>query len=120
VRTIMDSVSKSRHWYRPGDVALEFTVQEAWLRAAAGDTSDAEMQLDLVLNALPTLNARTAVQEVAQAAAVGRAMVLRAELAAARRDPATAKRWARNVVDLWAHADASLKPTLDRMKAISR
>jgi hypothetical protein len=57
---------------------------------------------------------------MAQSAAVGRAMALRADLARARRNDTTAKRWARNVVELWANADASLKPTLDRMKVMSR
>jgi tetratricopeptide (TPR) repeat protein len=120
VGAILDSVSMSRQGYRPGDVALDFTVQEAWLRAAIGDSVGAQRQLDLVLDALPSLRARSAVQEMAQSAAVGRAMVLRAELAAARGDRATAKRWAANVVELWAHADATLKPTLDGMRRIAR
>jgi hypothetical protein len=101
-------------------VALDHTVQEAWLRAASGDTAVAERQLDLVLEALPTLSARTAVLEGAQSAAVGRAMVLRADLALARRDSATARRWARNVVELWSQADAALRPTVERMKAVAR
>lgn len=120
VSIILDSVSMSRMGYRPGDVALDFTVQESWLRTAIGDSVGAQRQLDLVLDALPSLRARTAVQEMAQAAAIGRAMVMRAELAIARGDAATAKRWAANVVELWAHADASLKPTLDRMRRIAR
>jgi hypothetical protein len=119
-RLILDSLVTVRAQHRPGDIALDHTVQEAWLRAALGDTASAERQLDLVLVALPTLSERYAVSEGAQSAAVGRAMVLRADLAAARHDTATARRWAKNVVDLWTNADASLKPTIDRMKAVSR
>jgi hypothetical protein len=117
---IRDSVLATRGGYRPGDISLDFTVQEAWLRAASGDTTAAERQLDLVLEALPTLNTRSAVMELAQSAAIGRAMVFRADLAAARKDAAAAKRWAANVVELWANADASLQPTVDRMRRISR
>ncbi len=119
-RVILDSISAVRSGFRPGDIALDHTVQEAWLRAASGDTAAAERQLDLVLDALPTLSALTAVREGAQSAAVGRAMVLRADLAVARRDSLTARRWARNVVDLWTHADPSLGPTVERMKTVAK
>jgi hypothetical protein len=47
-------------------------------------------------------------------------MVLRADLAAARHDPNTARRWAKSVVELWANADPSVKPTVERMKAVAR
>ena len=118
VRMILDSLTSVRSVYRPGDIALDHTVQEAWLRATAGDTAGAERQLDLVLDALPTLSA-LAVREDAQSAALGRAMVLRADLASARRDSATARRWATAALDLWAGADASFKPTLDRMRTMA-
>jgi hypothetical protein len=120
VRAILDSISATRVGYRPGDVSLDFTVQEAWLRAEVGDSAAAQRELDLVLDALPTLGVRSPVLELGQSAAIGRAMVLRADLAMARRENATAKRWAQSVVELWANADASLKPTLDRMRQIIR
>ena len=119
VRATLDSLAAVQSVARPGDIALDHTVQAAWLRAAAGDTAGAERQLDLVLDALPTLSA-LAVREEAQAAALGRAMVLRADLAAARRDPAKARRWAAAALDLWGGADASFRPTLDRMRALTR
>jgi hypothetical protein len=117
---ILDSAAALRAGFRPGDLALDFTVQEAWLRAAAGDTATAVRQLDVVLDALPTLSSRNAVLEGAQSAAVGWAMLLRADLAAARGETETAKRWAARVVDLWASADGALKPAVGRMKAIAR
>lgn len=116
-RIILDSVATVRAGYRPGDISLDHTVQEAWLRLAIGDSAGAESQLDLVLDALPTLGAK-AVTEEAQSAAVGRAMVLRADLAAARHDVPTARRWATGALELWSNADASLKPMLNRMQTI--
>ncbi len=117
-RAVLDSLAVMRANYRPGDIALDHTVQEAWLRASAGDSAGALRQLDLVLEALPTLSA-LAVREEAQSAAVGRAMVLRADLAIARNDSPAARRWASAVLDLWGGADASFTPTLNRMRALS-
>jgi hypothetical protein len=117
-RMILDSIAAVRSGYRPGDISLDHTVQEAWLRAAVGEAIGAEQMLDLVLDALPTLGVQ-AVTEEAQSAAVGRAMVLRADLAAERHDAPTARRWATAALELWAHADGSLKPTLDRMQTLA-
>jgi hypothetical protein len=119
VRVILDSLTLVRSVYRPGDIALDHTVQEAWLRASAGDSAGAIRQLDLVLDALPTLSALI-LRDDAQAAAVGRAMVLRADLAAARRDTASARRWSAAALDIWGGADASFTPTLTRMRALAR
>jgi hypothetical protein len=83
-----------------------------------GDTAAAIRQLDLVLDALPTLGT-LAIREEPQAAAVPRAMALRAELASARRDSATARRWAGSALALWANADAPLKPTVDRLRTFA-
>ena len=52
-------------------------LQEAWLRLAIGDTTAAVRQLDLVLNALPTLG-QWAVREEAQAAARKKEILLKA------------------------------------------
>ena len=59
------------------------------------------------------------VSEVPQAAAVGRAMAIRAELAAARGDTETARRWARNVLALWDGASRSLEPVMTRMQSVA-
>jgi len=117
-RMILDSLTAIRSVYRPGDISLDHTVQEAWLRAVAGDSASAVRQLDLVLDALPTLSA-LAVRDDAQAAAVGRAMVLRADLAVARRDTAASRHWASAALDLLAGSDAALRPTLARMRVLS-
>ena len=118
-RLLLDSLTEVRRTYRPGDVSLDHTLNEAWLRAALGDTATAIRQLDRVLDALPTLGT-FAVREPAQAAAVARTMVLRAELASAQRDPATARRWAGNALALWSNADPMLQPTVARLRQLAQ
>ena len=116
-RAILDSLAELRRTHRPGDVSLDHTVGEAWLRAALGDTTASIRQLDRVLEALPTLGA-LAVREEAQSAAIGRAMALRAELAAALRDSVAARRWAGAAVALWSGADTPLQPAVARLRAL--
>ena len=117
-RARLDSLERGRRMFRPGEYALDYTVAEAWMRAALGDSVAAERQLDLTLTALPTLSPHV-VYEPGMSAAVGRSMVLRAQLAAARHDGGTAALWAGRVLTLWAHADPSLSPTLSRMRSLA-
>jgi len=114
-----DSLPLRRATSRPGDFALDATLAEVWARAAIGDTAAAVRQLDLTLTALPTLSAFV-VYEPGMAAAVGRGMALRAELAARTGDRGTAALWAGRVLTLWAHADPSLAPTIARMQQLAR
>lgn len=114
VRAILDSVPIWRAHMRPGDVSLDQTYQEAWIKAAIGDTAAAAKQLDLALNALPTLSA-SALMEPAAAAALGRAMLLRAELAEKSHDRKTAQQWSAAVKQLWQHADPELRAACCRM-----
>lgn len=118
VRMMFDSLAVARRFARPGDLSLDYTFQEAWLRAAAHDTAGAIRQLDETLEALPSVSAR-AFREFGGAAALGRAFMLRAELAHARGDVATARRYARAVSELWAEADADLQPQVARMRAMA-
>jgi hypothetical protein len=53
------------------------------------------------------------------AAAVGRSMAYRAELAARLNDPATAALWAGRVLTLWGHADPNMRPTMARMRLLA-
>lgn len=116
-RAQLDSMQK-RPLFRPADVSLDQTISEAWVSVALGDTAGAIRKLDLTLTALPTLTPHI-VYEPGMAAAVGRAMAYRAELASHRGDAGTAALWAGRVLTLWAHSDPSLGPTLDRMKALA-
>jgi tRNA A-37 threonylcarbamoyl transferase component Bud32/tetratricopeptide (TPR) repeat protein len=108
----------ARAGLRPGDVTFDFTFQEATLLLMLGDTAAASQYLDLPLTALPTLNTHL-LDNVPGAFALGRAMALRAELAAAAGDSTTARRYARNLMALWRGASASLQPVLRRMAALS-
>jgi tRNA A-37 threonylcarbamoyl transferase component Bud32 len=117
-RRILDSVAESRDYLRPGEVSLDYAFEEAWLRSAIGDTTDAVAQLDLILNSLPVQKS-TLLRWISEAAALPRAMALRAELAAARGEHDVARRWARSVLALWAGADPELAPTLARMRLLA-
>ncbi len=117
-RAKLDSIQGMRGQLRPGEYSLDFTMAEAWLRAGMGDTAAAVRQLDRTLTALPTL-APHVLFEPGMAAAVGRSMALRAELAARQRDRGTAALWAGRVLTLWARPDPSLAPTIARMKALT-
>jgi hypothetical protein len=110
-------VTRDARTQKPGDVSLDFTYQVAWLRAASGDTVGAERQLDLALRALPSLSP-TSIREVASAAALGRAMVLRADIAAARNEMDERRRWSAAVAALWRASDADLQPVVARMRAM--
>jgi len=118
VRATFDTLSQMRRGSRPGDLTMDYTYQEAWLKAAIGDTAAAIDQLDLALGALPTLSA-VSLQEPGAAAAVGRAMVLRTDLATGQRDFRTGRQWAAAVSALWSKADEPLQPTVARMRQLA-
>ncbi len=103
---------------RAGDVAMDGTYGEARMFLQLGDTAAALALLDLSLQALPTLGTYLLDQPEQVGCAV-RAMALRAELAARARDDATAARWARAVMTLWAKADPPLESSLQRMRALA-
>jgi len=117
-RAIYDSLTAARALNRPGDAPMDYVYVESWMLAALGDTAAATTHLDQPLEALPTLG--TYVMEYpAHSAALVRAMGLRAELAAAAGDRATAARWAKAVATLWAKADPELQPYVTKMCALA-
>jgi hypothetical protein len=118
VRAVFDSLAEMRRDSRPGDLTLDYTYQEAWLKTAIGDTAGAIRQLDLALNALPSLNGFS-FRDPGVAAAAGRAFALRADLAFAQRDFRTARHWGQALVSLWRSADAPLQPTVTRMRQLA-
>jgi hypothetical protein len=115
---LLQGVASDAKTQRPGDVSLDLTYQLAWLHSAMGDTGAAVRQLDRVLGALPSLSA-SSLREAGSAAAAGRAMALRAELASAQGDSAGQKKWSLALADLWATADAPLQPVVTRMRALA-
>ena len=114
VRVLFDALAASRIVQRPGDISLDRTFNEAWLRRASGDTAGAIRQLDQILGALPTISATSLFGWATSpaAAAAPRAMLLRAEMAAARGDFRTARRWVQAVESLWGKADPRLRAQL--------
>ena len=118
VRATLDSLAIMRKTAKPNDLSLDYTFQESWLKSAIGDTTDAINQLDLTLGALSTLNGR-ALQDPGVAAALGRVMALRADLANGRHDKQAAQQWASALVVLWSGADRELQPTVSRMRELA-
>jgi tetratricopeptide (TPR) repeat protein len=103
---------------RPGDISFDATYHEARLRLELGDSAEATQLLALSLQALPTLGADL-LDQLPEVATLVRGMALRAELAARAGDPATAARWAHDVVTLWSNGDQELQPTVTRMRAVA-
>jgi hypothetical protein len=115
---LSDSIAQRIRNRRPGDLSPDFVYLQSWLRAAAGDTAGAVIELDRSLGALPGVNG-SALREPGSAATIVRAMMLRADLAAKTGDRATAQHWAKAVVVLWANADAELAGEVRRMRALA-
>jgi hypothetical protein len=115
---ILDSLEAVRRVAVPGEISLDFVLQESRLRAAIGDTAKAIAELDRVLRALPTLSP-FAVREEAQSAALARSLAFRAELARARGDSAEQQLRARQALTLWRHADPWLAPSLERLRSLA-
>jgi hypothetical protein len=118
VRTRVAAVLTERKGRVPGAVVIDFTFQEARLLLQLGDTVTATEYLGRSLDALPTLGT-SLLSFVSEAAGLVRAMALRAELAARAGDATTARRWAHAVVALWSGGDVELRPTVERMRAVT-
>jgi hypothetical protein len=99
-------LGQTRKSDRPGDVAIDYTVQEAWLLAATGDTAAAISRLEHALSALPTLG-DLVVESVSQAAALGRALKLRVDLS--RGSSTVQQEAAAQLVALWRDADSAVR-----------
>ena len=118
-RILLDFAAAVASQARPGDKSLDYTFQEAWIRAAIGDTAIAIGLLDNVLGALPSFSADN-LQEVGAAAASAQAMILRSRLAQARGDVKTARQWARAASLLWGTADASVRASAKDVWLLAR
>jgi hypothetical protein len=115
---LLRGVGENAKTQSPGDVSIDFTYQLAWLRAAMGDTTEAIRLLDGALGALPSLSSLS-LRDAAAAAAAGRAMVLRAEIANRLGDMVEQQKWGRAAADLWATADQPLQPVVARMRMLA-
>ncbi|HEX8849689.1 MAG TPA: serine/threonine-protein kinase [Gemmatimonadaceae bacterium] len=117
VRAEYASIRQDRVHDRPGDVPIDATFIESWILAAAGDTAAAISHLDGSLEALPTLGTFL-LDQPSQGAGLVRAMGLRARLAYARHDCATAERWSAPVKTLWRNADPELRADLSQIASL--
>ena len=118
VRQRLNDLDGMRRTARPGDVSVDATLVEAEIALQLGDTTGAMRRLDGSLNAIGALG-MSLVEQVPQAAALVRVMILRARLAAAAGDPAGARRWAGPAAILWASADRPLQPTVVELRRMA-
>jgi hypothetical protein len=103
---------------RPADLTLDYTYPAAWTLATLGDRAAATQWLDPVLNSA-TLFPPQSLSRIANAGALMRSLILRAQLAEQAGDVATARRWARPVTILWRDADPFLHPAVAEMQRLS-
>ena len=115
----LGAINAIRATQRPGDVAIDATLAEIRALLVHGDTTMARERLGRILDVLPTLSSDLLL-EVPQAAALVRAMALRAELAAMAGDSVQARRWAAVVVTLWSGGEGDTPAILSRMRGLSR
>ena len=117
-RAAWDSLSRVRRHGRWSDIAPDYALGEAKLLLASGDSAAALERLDIALDALPGSSMHM-LDQPAQAGAIGRMMLLAAELAHARGDALTARRWADALRVLWANADPPLRPAVNTARCIA-
>jgi hypothetical protein len=100
--------------WRGSFMTPDFVYPAARLWAGIGDTATAIQWLDHALNEVRTYDPNVLTDQPSLASFI-RLMVLRAELAAATHDDATARRWATAVTVLWSRADPELQPVVRQM-----
>ena len=118
VRQMFDERRVRRRDLPPGLVTLDAIYPEAALLAAMGDTRGAVAWLDPTLAALFTVSTEK-LADPANAGALLRAMMLRADLASQLGDLSTAARWAHAVVALWSGGDPAVQPVVNRMQRLA-
>jgi len=99
-------------------VAIEGAYGEAWIRLQLIDTAAARAELDSSLNELAGLPTEL-LASVPQAGGLPRAIMLRAEIAAAQGDSTLAQWWASRVAMLWEHAEPDIQPAVRRMRSLA-
>jgi tRNA A-37 threonylcarbamoyl transferase component Bud32 len=103
---------------RASDLTTDALYYEAAILASLGDHHGAINWLTPTLDSL-SLAASETLADAVRAAALMRAMTLRADLAYRVGDRPTARRWAAAVLLLWSDADPFLTPMLARMRRLT-
>ena len=118
VRRALDSLARGGSGrLATGESIPDGVYVDARLLLAVGDTATAVRTLDAPLDSLVALHTAT-LRFLPIAGALVRMMALRANLAVARGEEQTARRWARAVVTLWSGAEPALRPTITAMNGI--
>jgi hypothetical protein len=118
VRALLDSLSRAGGGrLASGESTPDGVYIDARLLLAVGDTATAVRTLDAPLDSLVAVHTAT-LEYMPLAGCLVRMMALRADLAAARGDAPTARRWASAVITLWGGAESSLQTTPIRMSKI--
>ena len=104
--------------YRAGDITPDAIYRDTRLLVLCADSAAAREQLDLALNALPTLNTYV-LEEVPLTVSFVRMMGERAEIAGRSADAPLARLWGSAVVTLWTGSDPELKPTVEHLRLLS-
>ena len=100
----------------PGELTMDAVLLKAWLLTAVGDTAAAVQLLDNSFLGLSKMPANT-LRDAATAAALVRAMILRAEIAWKKRDAAAAQEWSRAAEALWGRGDTEVKSRISALVA---
>jgi tetratricopeptide (TPR) repeat protein len=95
-------------------VGAEAVYPEARLLLEIGDTTSATTALDRLLDRIPFQTPGT-LNQVLPLAMLMRAMALRTEIAAARRETGTLTNWGKVVTALWSDADSDLSTVVRRL-----
>ena len=120
VRRMVDTwrADPRRRALRASDVTVDEIYSEAVATASLGGTTEAARWLDRTLDSL-SLVAPQLLTDMTRAGTLVRAMALRAELAGAAGDRATARKWSRAALVLWSQADDFLAPVLARLRRLA-
>jgi serine/threonine-protein kinase len=114
VRAALSAFGEQWHPAQRATPDVVYPSVRLWL--SIGDTATAIAWLDRALSELRTYDPDV-LTDGPSLAALLRATALRADLAAARRDPATARRWATVTFVVWAGVEPDLRPVFERMSA---
>lgn len=114
----LTQVEMERREIPPANLTLDGLFPEASLLYELGRFEAAARWLDPTLDALPQASPHV-LSTPERGAALVRAMALRARVADAVGDAATAARWAMAVATLWSDADAFLQPSVTEMRALT-
>jgi hypothetical protein len=100
----------------PGELTMDAVFLKAWLLTAVGDTAAAVQLLDNSFLGLSKMPANT-LRDAAIAAALVRAIILRAEIAWKQNDTGSAGKWSQAAQALWGRGDPEVRSRISALVA---